>query len=181
LRPERTDTGVEGGALLLPLAGRRAFLFGMVLLGDVFMGGDPAAARQWQVSGKHDSSVACLNVSAVGVPRAYLVHDIFAVGVDVACKQTGRLAMLNELFERAAGLHDVRRQAVHFHVAAVDDGDAALRVEHVEAMRHVVERVRKPAIVHADAPVEVARDDKGKQAQDCDRQRMAAEDCQKIE
>ena len=40
---------------------------------------------------------------------------------------------------RAAGLHDIGRQPVHLQIALVADHQPARRIEHVEALRHVVE------------------------------------------
>jgi hypothetical protein len=82
--------------------------------------------------------------------------------------------VLDQLPQRAAGPHDPRRQTVHCEIAAVAHDDAALRVEHDEALRHVVERGRELAILRAGAPVEnTGNDEQRGDAQACDQHRLA--------
>ena len=49
--------------------------------------------------------------------------------------------------QRASGLHDVAREIVHLDVLAVADDDPLVRVEHDEALRHIVESRVEPGIL----------------------------------
>ena len=60
--------------------------------------------------------------------------------VGVARERAAGPALLQQFTQRAAGLRRLRRQAVHFDVASVEHHDAAVLVEHDEALAHRVER-----------------------------------------
>ena len=47
--------------------------------------------------------------------------------------------MLDQFAQLAARLHHLRRQLVHFEKAPVEDDDFLVRIEHAQALRHVVE------------------------------------------
>ena len=147
---------------LLLVADGGALFLGAALLGDVLMGRNPAAARQRLVLGEHDAPVARLHVYALAA-FAHALEDGRAIGVDVAGKQPGILAMLDQLAQRAARPHYLRRQLVHLDVAAVAHHDARLRVEHAQALRHVVDGVAEPVVLRLQPAVQ-DRD----QAQYCD-------------
>jgi hypothetical protein len=49
--------------------------------------------------------------------------------------------MLDQFAQRAARFHHVGRQFVHAQIRPVADHDAACRIEHAQALRHVVESV----------------------------------------
>ena len=138
LRAERGDGRVDDRAPLLLVADGGAFGLGVTLLGDVLMGRDPAAVRQRLIFGEHDAAVARLHVMLRAFALADAVEDFLAIGGDVAGEQPGVFAMLDQCVQRAARLHDVGRELVHFEVAPVEQGDAALRIEHVQPLRHVV-------------------------------------------
>jgi hypothetical protein len=69
------------------------------------------------------------------------VHDLFAVLLGIAGEQSGLAAMLDQFAQRAARFDHVRRQFVHAQIRPVADHDAACRIEHAQALRHVVESV----------------------------------------
>ena len=62
--------------------------------------------------------------------------------------------MLDQLPQCAARLHDLWRQLVHFDIAAVVHHDACLRVEHAQALRHVVEGIEQPVVLRAQAAMQ---------------------------
>src|SRR4051812_14629319 len=64
--------------------------------------------------------------------------------------------MSDDIKERASGLHDIARQAVHLDEAVVADDQPFGRIEHDDALGHVVEHDREQAVVaaHAKAPRE---------------------------
>ena len=96
-RPERGDRGVDRGAALFVVADGGALLLGAALLGDVLVGGDPAAARQRLVLGEHDAAVARLHVMRRALAFADAVQDVLAIGIDVAGEQAGFLAVLDQV------------------------------------------------------------------------------------
>lgn len=110
-------------------------------------GGNPTAPGQWFVLGEHDTAVVCLNVVLLTLALCYPVEDFLHLAVDIAGKQIGRLAIFDQFFDRAAWLHDRGIKFVNFQIARIEQGDAALRVEHVQTLRHVVERGGKPTIL----------------------------------
>ena len=137
LRAERGDGRVDDRAPLLLVADGGAFGLGVTLLGDVLMGGDPAAVRQQLIFGEHDAAIACLHVMLRAFALADAVEDFFAISGDVAGEQSCVFAMLDQCVQRAARLHDVGRELIHFEVAPVEQGNAALLIEHVQPLRHV--------------------------------------------
>jgi hypothetical protein len=93
--------------------------------------------------------------------------------LDVAGKQSRFLAVLHQFLQRAARPYDLGRQIVHADVAAIGENNAALRVEHAQALRHVVERVRQPAILRCQAAVPNADQCQRGNAQRREQQRLA--------
>lgn len=141
-----------------------AFLFRTALFGNVLMGGNPTAPGQWFVLGEHDTAAVCLNVVLLTLALCYPVEDFLHVAVDIAGKQTGRLAIFDQFFDRAAWLHDRGIKFVHFQIARIEQGDAALRVEHVQTLRHVVERGGKPTILLEQPTIESAEQHESRNA-----------------
>jgi hypothetical protein len=70
--------------------------------------------------------------------------------------------------KRAAGLHDRRRQPVHFNVTIIDDKNALVRVEQNDALRHIVEDhgLQRAVAVSAGAPVNERVRDRRKNGDD---------------
>jgi hypothetical protein len=60
--------------------------------------------------------------------------------------------------QRATRPHGRGRQRIHLDIAGIDDDDIGLRIEHAQALRHVVDRIDQPAVL----PLQAAADDKGK-------------------
>ncbi len=96
-----------------------------------------------------DAAVAQMAVQRV----LALAQPLDIVGIDLG---GGRVrmdaeiaAVLHDLAHRDAGLHDVRRQAVHLDVAAVADDHVQARIEHAQALAHVVQRRVEAAILLA--------------------------------
>ena len=80
-----------------------------------------------------------------GSQQAPVFHGIAREGAvgDAVFEQAG---------ERAAGLHNVFRQLIQLHVAAVADHQSLVAVEHAEALRHVVDRDAHARVVGSHAP-----------------------------
>ncbi len=142
LRAEIGDRPVDDGAALFLLADGGALFLGAALLGHVFMGGDPAAVRQRLVTGV----VRCgrrwpPHGRRVRTPARAPSRIFWQKASTSPAEQPGILAMLDQSMQAQARPHDLGRQLVHLHITDVAHDDAALRVEHAQALRHVVERV----------------------------------------
>ena len=164
-RTERINGGVDCRAPLFLVANGQALLLGMALLGDVLMSGDPAAARQGLILGEHDTTIACLYVVRLALALRHRIENFLHVAVDVAREQAGLFAVFDQPLERATWFHDLGSEFVHLEIARVEQGDAALRIKHVQALRHVIERSGKPAILPVQATIEKAQHDKSCEAQ----------------
>ena len=116
--------------LAIGLATAAAFLLGVMLFGNVLMGGNPAAVRRLFILGEHDTAVARLHVMRHAGAFADAVEDALAIGVDVAGEQAGLFPVLDQLAQRAARLHHIGRQFIHVDVALIAQHDAPLRIEH---------------------------------------------------
>jgi len=66
-------------------------------------------------------------------------HDLRAIFFGIDIEASGRDAVLDQFHKRAAGLHDRRRQPVHFNVTIIDDKNTLVCVEQNDALRHIVE------------------------------------------
>ncbi len=137
---EIADRGVDRDAAILLRLHGVALLLQLLLFGHVLMRRDPTAARHRLVDDVDDAAVACLDQPVEGLSLRDAVHDVADVLIDVAGEIAGLLAMHDELAQRAAGPHDLRLEIVHREVRTVAHHDAAVRVEHAQALRHVVER-----------------------------------------
>lgn len=119
----------------------------MTLFGDVLMSGDPPAARKGLILGENDTTIACLYVVLLALALRHCIENFLHVAVDVASEQAGLFAVCDQTLKRATWFHDLGRELVHLEITPVEQGDAALRVKHVQALRHVIERSGKPAIL----------------------------------
>jgi hypothetical protein len=88
------------------------------------------------------------------VALADAVKDALAIGIDIADEEAGVLPVLDQLMQRAARLHDVGRQLVHLQVTPIDQNNAALRIEHVQALRHVVDGAEQPSVLGTQAAMQ---------------------------
>ena len=129
------DDGVE------ERLGATKLAFGAQTLGDVLVGRDPAAAidrcipdRDGAPVGQHHG--ARFDLAALGE----LGGEFFGVAVEGA----GRKPPPQQVAQAVAGVGrpvpEVSGDPVHFEVTAVVEEQPALRIEHQEAVSHVVER-----------------------------------------
>ena len=116
-----------------------ALLLEIAPLGDVFHGGDPAAVRQRLADGQEGASVLALHDAVGDLTARDVSHDEGAERIDVAVERSVVLAMLHQVAEMAARLHDVGRQVVHVDVAPVEGDDARRGVERHQSLDHVVQ------------------------------------------
>ncbi|HEY6860735.1 MAG TPA: hypothetical protein VI358_13215 [Pseudolabrys sp.] len=63
--------------------------------------------------------VTGLHIMRVTLALFNLIENLAAVGLEVPGKQAGILAVLDQLLQRTAQLHDFGREFVHFQIAAI--------------------------------------------------------------
>lgn len=124
-------------------------VLGVTPLGDVLVGGDPAPARHRLIERLDQAAELGLDRPGRGPALADIAHDLAVVQVRIGIQQSDVPAVLDQLVQRAAGLHHLRRQPVHFEKAAVEHDDLFVGIEHAQALRHVVERGVEAAVALA--------------------------------
>ena len=114
---------------------------GSPLLGDVFMGRDPAAVRHRPVTDLEGASVLQFD-DAVGGFGGY--RNIGAPVQIFVSGHRGKAARfkahVDDFGERGAGTDAVARQIIHVDVAVVADDQPVRRVEKAQSLRHIVDR-----------------------------------------
>ena len=137
---ERADFGFDRHTAAFLLRQRGALSLGLDALGDVVMRPDPVLAiLDWPVDHQDSTPVGRLDNPVHYGAIAHRRHDFRAIFFGIDIEASGRDAVLDQFHERAAGLHDRRRQPVHFNVTIIDDKNALVRVEQNDALRHIVE------------------------------------------
>ncbi len=126
--------GIVAVALLLELAALR----------DVFDRGDPAAMRQRLADGQKGMSVRTQHRAVIDLAACDIPQNSRTEFIDVAVEGSRVLAVLYQIVEMAARLHDIRRQVEHVDVALVDRDDAPGGVVHHQPLDHVVQRGVEP-------------------------------------
>src|SRR5262245_28123400 len=121
-------------------AGSFGSALGIAPFGDVFVRRHPAAAGNWNADRMGNSAIACLDQPADRLTPADAGDNRATDLVRVSHELGNLVTMPEQLHERAAGLHDLRRQTVHVDVAAIAEDDLALGVEHADALRDVLDR-----------------------------------------
>ena len=118
-----------------------ALLLGAAVLGDVLVRHHPAVAvRRRLADHRDDPLVGQFHLRVSGLAFLHRTHQFGDVSLRIDRKERALgHARTDQVLHGGARLHVVRRQAVDLHVALVADHQAARRVEHVEALRHVVE------------------------------------------
>ncbi len=148
------DRRIDLFALLLLLGAVAALAFEQHAVGDVLVRRHPAAVRHRVIHRMQDAAVARGDGPLALLRRSDAGDDVAAILIDIAGEQAGRLAMRDELAQRAAAFHDRRREIVHFEVLRIADDDARAGVEHADALRHVAERIDEMTDVGAPADIE---------------------------
>ena len=110
-----------------------AFLLELAAFGDVLDGGDPAALRQRLADGQESPPVRALHDAVIDLAAGDVVQNRRAEFIDVAVEGSGVLAMLDQVAQMAARLHDLRRQIEHVDIAPVEGDDARGGVIHAPA------------------------------------------------
>ena len=117
----------------------RDFGLGSPAFGDVLMGANPAAAEHRLVRNRYlDDRPGCRD-PIHDFPFRHLGDEFVAISTGIDLQVSDRGPMIEQFEQRAAWLHDLGRQSVHLDVAVVVDDDPLLRIEHDEALHHVLE------------------------------------------
>ena len=146
----------------------RDALVGADALGDVVMGGEPAAGRAGLVLDLDQAAVGGLDDVALDASDA--VQDVVAIGIDVAVERAGVGAVLDHVAEIDAGFHHRGREPIHVDVAAVADDEPLVLVEHEQALGHRVHRGVEPLLLQRDAARHLAEDQEQREHEQADRQ-----------
>ena len=135
----------------------RDLLLGALALGDVVVGGDPAAVAHRVVEHGDGAPVGHLNQLGMRCASRKRLEHLRDVSVDVAGKGAGRLAVFEQSAKRATGFHHFARQAVHAPVTLVADHQATLAVEHQQRLRHVVDGGLEPQVLRLELRLALAQ------------------------
>ena len=121
-----------------------ALLFEVAAFGDVLHRGDPAAVRQRPADGQEGATVRALHDAVSDLAARDVAHHQRAERIDVAIERPVVPAVLHQIAEMAARLHDIGRQIVHVDIAAVEGDDARRGIERDQALNHAVQRSVEP-------------------------------------
>jgi hypothetical protein len=135
---ERCDRRVDDAAALLLLDHVVALLPHELLLGDVLVGGNPAAAGYRLVAGLNHAAIRSVDEPLCGLTGGDIGENLLAIVLRIAGEPAGLLAVLDQPSQRAARLHHVGRQFVHAQILLIADDDSRGSVEHAQALRHMV-------------------------------------------
>ena len=135
---QRVEMGEMGDALLDAAA-----------LGDVLMGGEPAAIGERLVHDLHGTAVGRVD-DDLTAPRDVAQRRLDVI-VDVAGEGAGVPAMRDDLTEARARPDDGFRKAVHLDVSMVADDQPPRRVEQQKALRHVVDGLVETLLLQGQA------------------------------
>src|SRR6185295_6334917 len=131
---------------------KRALPFGLNALGNVVVGAEPEwLAGDRSVDDRNRAPVRGLHHPAEGLALRHRVDDLGAVLVHVDVEAAGGLSIVDDVEKCTAGLHDLARQPVHVEKPVVTDDKPLSRIEHDDALRHVIDRDGDQAAASAPA------------------------------
>jgi hypothetical protein len=128
------DQGIEEDTVAVALHLRAA------QFRNVLVGRDPAATLHRLVDHGNDPAVLRFDHGLGGLALAHREPQFGTVAVRISGKTAALDPVAEEVTERAAGLRDFGGKPVHLDVAPVAHDQSGLRVEHAQALGHVVER-----------------------------------------
>jgi hypothetical protein len=140
---ECTDRDIDGAAPLLALAQRIALLLRGELLGDVGMGGEPAAAAHRAADQRDEAAVLELDGPGFGSIFRGLAQAIGNIVSGVAVEIAGSKPVQQQIAQRRSRARMLSPQVIHVDVDLVAQHQARGAVEHAQPLRHVVERGAK--------------------------------------
>jgi len=108
-------------------------------LGDVFMGGYPAAAREGSVDDRDGAPVGLLDNEVQGLAARDCSQEMLGIGVRIARVSSLRFAIAQQIGQALARVYEFLRQAVEFDVTLIADHQPRFGIEHQQRLRHVVD------------------------------------------
>ncbi len=128
------DAPLQGGGERAQVA-RRALVGG-----DVGIAGDKAAAGQRVAADLQHGAVGPLALELIGLRRL----QVFEAATDrlldaAAAKQAAARVVAQDVLDRPAGAHQLRRHPEQLDVAPIPGHQAQLRVDHADALRQVLQ------------------------------------------
>ena len=111
------------------------------------MGRDPAAIRHGLVHDGDRPPIHGLHDDLEFFPETELGRELGPVSIGVKNDLVSLDPVLQERLQGAAGPHDLARQIVHLEVTIVADDNPLVRIEHDEALRHIVEGGVEPGVL----------------------------------
>jgi hypothetical protein len=138
------------------------FALGFFAFRDIFMHRDPAAAFDRLVDDVDDAAVVQFNVEREGL--AFLERSAQLVIITTRLKREGASsdACVEQIADGGAAPNAPRIDIVHGPVPFVPDQQPILRIEHAQALNHIVERAVEPHVLLA----ELAPDAPGRERAD---------------
>ena len=126
--------------------------------GHVLMRCRPAASGHGLVDYEYVASIGRREDALRDLALRQLGQKLGAKLFRIRLQETGLGAVLQHVANRATRLNDLGRQAVHLDEPAVADNDPMRRIEHDEALDHVVDGGIEPNVLglqHAECPVQL--------------------------
>jgi hypothetical protein len=100
----------------------------------------PAAAGNWLIDHRDDAAIARRKHVLCGLARSQDGEQLAAILLGVSAQAAALDPVLQNVAQRTARSHGVRRELVHFHVALVAEPQSLGAVVETQALRHMVER-----------------------------------------
>src|SRR4051794_227562 len=114
--------------------------FGAPPFGDVFMGANPTPAGHGFADNRYFAAIPPIKDLFRNLSLRQLGQELVVKSLRIDFHLSEFRPMLKQLEEGTAWLHDVARQSVHLDEALVENSDSLVRIEHDEALHHVIER-----------------------------------------
>jgi hypothetical protein len=126
------------------LVEQRVATFHPTALGNVVVDADPIdGTGNGPIDDRNRAPVGCLIDKADGLADGDLTHDLVAIFLRIATQAAALDATADDLDQRRAGCHNVRRKPVHQPILIIANDEPAAGIEQNDALRHVVQRERQ--------------------------------------
>ena len=122
---------------------------GLAALSDVFVGRDPAAARHWNIHDPDDAAVGQFEDAIDLGSEPDRCHHALIIFLRVAPEGLAGFAQTQEIEDREPDFELAGREEIHLLEALVPKDELALRVEHQQGLRHIVDGDVKAEVLRA--------------------------------
>ena len=156
------------------------FALGLFAFRDILMHRDPAAAFDRLVDDIDDAAVVQFDVEREALAFFERGAQFVIITTRVKRERSRRNARFEQIADGGAAPDAFRIDVVHRPVSFVPDQQPILRIEHAQALNHIVERAVEAHVLLAELPSDVAGGNRSDQAHtkqrtgndhQCDRQR----------